>query len=83
MAQQPNCWEYMNCGRQPGGENESEWGACPAAIDHSLDGLNGGDNAGRACWFVGGTYCKGEVQGTFANKYHDCFQCEFYQLIKG
>lgn len=32
------------------------------------------------CWFIAGTYCGGEVQGTFAQKITDCAACEVYQL---
>jgi hypothetical protein len=83
MADRINCWEYMNCGRQPGGENEHELGVCPASTTPTFDGLNGGKNAGRACWLLAGTLCEGEVQGSFALKYRNCFQCDFYQLVKG
>ena len=35
-----NCWEYMNCQREPGGKNAAELGECVAAIDSSFDGIN-------------------------------------------
>lgn len=25
---------------------------------------------------------RGEVQGTFASKYRDCRECDFYQLVR-
>jgi len=31
------------------------------------------------CWLVAGTYCRGEVQGRFAQKVGDCAKCEVYQ----
>jgi signal transduction histidine kinase len=31
------------------------------------------------CWAVAGTFCRGEVQGTFAQKFGDCRQCVVYQ----
>lgn len=31
------------------------------------------------CWLVAGTYCRGEVQGRFAQKIGDCARCEVYQ----
>jgi diguanylate cyclase (GGDEF)-like protein len=31
------------------------------------------------CWAVAGTFCRGKVQGYFANKYGDCRKCEVYQ----
>lgn len=31
------------------------------------------------CWLIAGTYCRGEVQGRFAQKLGDCAKCEVYQ----
>jgi serine/threonine protein kinase len=77
-----NCWEYMQCQRQPDGRLVSELGGCPAATDDSFNGINYGKNAGRICWAVAGTCCGGEVQGTFAEKRDSCTGCEFYQMVQ-
>jgi len=77
-----NCWEIKGCGRERGGKNEKELGLCPAAADERLHGAHGGINAGRACWVVAGTFCHGEVQGTFARKLQDCTLCNFFQLVR-
>ncbi|MBI4823564.1 MAG: hypothetical protein HY805_04960 [Nitrospirae bacterium] len=77
-----NCWEFKGCGREPGGKNAEKLGVCPATTDTRLDGIHGGKNAGRACWVVAGTFCKGEVQGTFAKKFGDCLKCDFFQLVR-
>ena len=77
-----NCWEYKKCGREPGGKKVQELGVCPATTETRLDGANCGHKAGRACWVVSGTYCKGQVQGTFAGKYKDCYECDFYKAVK-
>ena len=77
-----NCWEYMKCGREPGGRHEHEKGNCPASTEKKLDGFHGGVNSGRACWVVAGTFCRGEVSGTFAEKIESCLQCEFFQMVK-
>lgn len=77
-----NCWEHKKCGRQPGGEHEKDLGICPATTEKNLDGIHGGKNAGRACWVVAGTLCKGQVQGSFAQKYKNCDACDFYQSVK-
>ena len=82
MADKQNCWELEKCGREPGGANVLELGVCPAAIDVSYDGLNGGRNAGRICWAITGTFCNGEVQGTFAQKRLSCLSCDFFKKIK-
>lgn len=77
-----NCWEFKECGREPDGKNSATLGECPAAQEKRLDGVFGGTNAGRACWIVAGTMCKGEVQGTFAQKLADCATCDFYQMVQ-
>jgi hypothetical protein len=77
-----NCWEVKGCGREPGGKKAEELGVCPAATEKGLGGVHGGKNAGRACWVVAGTFCKGEVQGTFAQKYRDCNLCDFFRQVR-
>ncbi len=77
-----NCWEYMKCGRQPGGDNAADLGVCPAADDSSYDGINCGKNAGRFCWAVAGTFCGGNVQGTFADKRESCLSCGFFNKVR-
>lgn len=76
-----NCWEFMDCGREPGGFFEDELGVCPAATDQTFDGLNDGKNGGRSCWAVSGTLCLGRVQEGFASKQCECERCDFYQLV--
>jgi len=77
-----NCWEHMACGREPGGSNASELGICAAAIEERYDGVNGGKNGGRFCWFVAGTLCKRKIQGTFAAKLRTCIRCPFYLRVE-
>jgi hypothetical protein len=77
-----NCWEFKKCGRELGGEKAKELGVCPAAKERRLDGSHDGTNAGRACWIVAGTFCEGEIQGTFAKKYDNCSVCEFYESVR-
>jgi hypothetical protein len=31
---------------------------------------------------VAGTFCGGAVQGTEAQKQHNCWRCDFFQLVK-
>ncbi len=77
-----NCWEFKDCGRHPGGRHIHEFGICPAATDSRLDGIHGGTNAGRACWVIPGTLCKGEVHGPFVMKYKNCSVCDFYEAVR-
>jgi len=77
-----NCWEFFECGRQPGGNKEKELGTCPAATQIVLNGTNAGINGGRSCWAVAGTLCKGKTQGTYAQKLGDCLQCKFFASVR-
>ncbi len=77
-----NCWEFVGCGREPGGEHVSELGVCPAAISDEFAGTNSGQNGGRYCWRVAGTMCKGEVTGSLALKLMKCITCEFYNAVE-
>ena len=76
-----NCWEFMKCGRQPGGEKVDELGVCPASIESRTDGMNSGKMGGRSCWAITGTYCDGKVQGEFASKMVGCLECKFYRIV--
>lgn len=81
MAKQ-NCWELMRCGREPGGERAQELGVCPSATDTRFHGLNGGENAGRCCWVVAGTFCEGEPNGYFVDKWTGCAECAVFRSVK-
>ena len=77
-----NCWEVMNCGRQPGGENVAALGECPTASCLKADGINKGTNGGRACWAIAGTFSGKEIQGTFAVREGGCAVCDFFHLAQ-
>lgn len=64
-----SCWEIKKCGREKGGANEKTLGCCPAYPDH-----------GHSCWIIAGTFCSGEIHGTFAQKETVCIECEVYSL---
>jgi hypothetical protein len=81
FVEKKNCWEYMDCGREPGGRNAEELGICRASIALEFDGINRGKCAGRYCWPVAGTFCNGELQGTFAAKIKDCLKCPFFLSV--
>ncbi|MHB8835133.1 MAG: two-CW domain-containing protein [Candidatus Methylomirabilia bacterium] len=76
-----NCWEVQNCGREPGGHAVGKDGPCPAAVESTLHGVHGGQNSGRTCWVLAGTFCSGQVMGTVAKKLANCSECQFYQLV--
>lgn len=77
-----NCWEFKKCGREPGGAHVHDLGICPAPKEERLNGVHGGKNGGRSCWVMAGTLCKGQTQGTFAQKYKNCEICDFYKSVK-
>jgi hypothetical protein len=77
-----NCWEVKNCGREPYGSKVSELDRCIASTEEKVHGINHGKNGGRACWAITGTLCGGEVQGTFAKRLKNCFQCDFFKMVR-
>jgi len=79
MEKRINCWEYKKCGYGPKGENGNR--TCPTVNEIRLDGVHNGVRAGRACWVVAGTFCNGQIQGQFAQKYTTCMNCDFYQKV--
>ena len=70
----------MKCGREPNGKNEN-LGICPATVPSEIDGINNGERGGRFCWNFAGTFCKGEIQGTVAQKMRNCLDCVFFMLV--
>ncbi len=76
-----NCWQFKKCGREPGGAKMKDLGICATAQTSALNGVHGGVNGGRTCWVVAGTLCGGTVQGSFAQKYANCFTCAFYKAV--
>jgi signal transduction histidine kinase/HAMP domain-containing protein/ActR/RegA family two-component response regulator len=58
----------LSCWDSKSCENE----ACPAY----------GHGDSLRCWEIAGTFCQGEVQGTFAQKIGDCRKCEVYQCAR-
>jgi hypothetical protein len=77
-----NCWEFMQCGREPGGLKVAEFGVCPAALDTATRNLLGGKCRGRVCWVVMGTLCAGAPHKTFAQKRLMCRTCEFFEQVR-
>ena len=57
-------------------------GVCPAVLEMSFDGINGGIAAGRICWVAAGTYSGEKIRGLFAENMFDCMACPFFKLVK-
>lgn len=79
---QQNCWDVNRCGRQAGGEKAATLGVCPAALPGKFDGINQGERGGRFCWAIVGTFCGGNIKGTFAEKIMNCLDCGFLQSVR-
>jgi hypothetical protein len=77
-----NCWQYMSCGREPGGAHTDLFGVCPASTDNRLDGVHGGKNAGRACWAIAGSFTKDGDEMALAGGHRDCAACDFYNAVQ-
>ena len=77
MPPRLNCWEFKNCGREPGGLMAETRGVCPVALAMKFDGVNGGLAAGRSCWAVT------ERSDHSLNGSPDtrCHRCEFYRRV--
>lgn len=80
--QKINCWEFVGCGRELGGENVPESGVCRASFETSTTGINGGKNGGRICWVVSGTFCWERMSGSYAKKILSCKSCDFFHTVK-
>ena len=77
-----NCWEFMRCGREPGGAHAAELGVCPVTTKVSANGLNGGFNGGRVCWVIEDNCCQCVLEKTGTHKNSSCIRCEFHIRIK-
>ncbi len=81
-SQKVNCWEFMNCGRELGGEKADKLGVCPVATDISADGLNRGKVGGRICWAVSRKSGGERKEENLAKKLLSCESCLFFKLVK-
>ena len=77
-----NCWEFMRCGREPGGLHAEELGVCPVTIEVSANGLNGGVNGGRVCWVIEDNCCQNVLAKIGRRKKSSCMRCEFHDRVK-
>ena len=80
--QKTTCWEFKQCGREPGGENVKKLGVCPVAVEMRADSIHHGKNGGRCCWVVAGSLRKLENPGKDAREFDTCQQCSFYKKVK-
>lgn len=76
-----NCWEVIQCGREPGGEKVDELDVCWTALDVSAHGINGGINGGRICWAIAGTSACGTTKQDYIRQDIVCERCRFYEQV--
>ncbi|MDD5134640.1 MAG: hypothetical protein PHP01_04455 [Phycisphaerae bacterium] len=77
-----NCWEFFECGKEPGGAKTAETGVCPAAESTEHNGKNGGINGGRYCWKVPDTLCDTNTEGNKPERMLKCFSCRFFIRVQ-
>ena len=77
-----NCWEFCECGREPGGRNAERLSVCQATLDGNNDGTNDGKNGGRYCWATVGTMSKLMTNCNKAQNIDSCVECHFFKLVK-
>ncbi|MCI5212553.1 MAG: hypothetical protein D3910_28050 [Candidatus Electrothrix sp. ATG2] len=76
-----NCWEFMDCGREPNGKNVSQYGVCQVAIETTLNGVHNGKNGGRCCWIIV-EYSPNNSDLPFCTgTAHECINCDFYKKV--
>jgi hypothetical protein len=79
MHHKINCWQFNNCGREPGGLMAEHDGVCPVATAMKFDGLNGGQKAGRVCWLVKAqSHDHARQMRCFGRS---CHTCDFYRRV--
>ena len=71
-----NCWEFMDCGKEPGGYKANTDGICPIASSASKDGRHNGTSGGRLCWVIADTLNYAVICSEHHHK-SSCFSCEF------
>ena len=77
-----NCWEFKECGREPGGENAQELGVCRASIEDKFNNINLGVNAGRYCWKIKLSEDNHNSSDKTLSTIVDCIECDFLIKVK-
>jgi len=81
MPDKQNCWEYKECGREPGGYEVDRYGVCSASTSAESNGLNDGKNGGSICWAIAGSFINGKVTGKYAGDRFSCVNCDFFKSV--
>ncbi|MBF0357065.1 MAG: hypothetical protein HQL70_00585 [Magnetococcales bacterium] len=75
-----NCWDFQRCGFGPKECKGDDDKICPAASHKHADGFLGGENGGRACYFIADTICGGSPM-TPEQKKERCNSCSFFHTL--
>ncbi len=70
-------------GRYPEKKVPINYVYCWEELNCQQEGCPSYMNKSEKCWAVAGTFCKGEVQGVFAQKIGDCRDCVVYRKNSG
>ncbi len=79
MADKLNCWEYQNCGREPGGTMADDLGICPVATAMRYDGDNSGRAGGRVCWTIPVSSSNPSLKSCVDKA---CSDCAFFRRVQ-
>jgi hypothetical protein len=82
MVKRINCWEFMQCGKGPGGNGNSESALCPVARQSIAGGFNHGFNGGRICWLIADRQCNETLVCSPEQDSRSCDSCEFHARVK-
>ncbi|MFC1524666.1 two-CW domain-containing protein [Thermodesulfobacteriota bacterium] len=81
-----NCWEYNHCSGRGECKDEKGCNNCPAYLEHRVNGMNGGINGGRICWFIDGTHCDNSLRidsgKSYVEKFKVCLKCDFNKYVE-
>lgn len=76
MTYRLNCWEYFECGREPGGKNAETEDICPVTVKTEFNNSNQGKNAGRCCWAVS------KNESDLGTQFSTCLSCPFFAAVQ-
>ena len=77
-----NCWEFKQCGREPGGRNVEKYGRCSVPVSVEHNGMNNGKNGGRSCWILREAACEKIMRACRVDEIKECRQCRFHIHVK-
>lgn len=80
MCKKLNCWEFTNCGREPGGVLAESEGVCPVSTALQFDGINDGRAGGRICWHLHHANHLPE-SCRHLPLLTTCYECAFYRRV--